>query len=172
MSDSDGSGSSSGRYGVRSTSPETIWGEVRTHLQTQGREIGEIRRKLEKLDEVSTRVTEMATILPHLVTKEHCAESRAATIRDMKDRMDGKSEVTGMNMSLPEMWKKAQEVMTEDRIHRNVVPVRGARYWITLTAGIISLLGCLIGMTTFVVKTLERQERTEQVLRTLERSVR
>jgi hypothetical protein len=85
-------------------------------MQTQGREIGEIKRELK---DVATKMTEVATILPHLVTKEHCAEARGDTVH------------------------------------------------IKLTAAIVSLIGVLLGMTTFVVKTFQRQERTDRVLRTL-----
>lgn len=137
-------------------------------MQTQGREIGEIKKKL---DDVSTNVTAMTTILPHLVTKEHCAEARNDTMRQMKDRMDGKSELTGMNITLPELWDKAAKYASDEEKQPKPPPERGARYWITLTAAIISLLGCLIGMTTFVVKTLQRQDRTDEILRTFERSL-
>jgi hypothetical protein len=133
-------------------------------MQTQGREIGEIKRELK---DVATKMTEVATILPHLVTKEHCAEARGDTVRKMKDRMDGKREITGVNMTLPELWEKAAKFATEEKKPAQLPPVRGAAYYIKLTAAIVSLIGVLLGMTTFVVKTFQRQERTDRVLRTL-----
>jgi hypothetical protein len=138
-------------------------------MQSQGREIGEIKRELR---DVATKVTEMATILPHLVTKEHCAEARADTVRNMKDRMDGKREITGMNITLPEMWEKATKFATDEKQPAQPPPVRGAAYYIKLTAAILSLIAVLFGMTTFVVKTMQRQEQTDRILRTLEESMR
>jgi hypothetical protein len=139
-------------------------------MQTQGREIGEIKKELK---DVSKTVTEMSTILPHLVTKEHCAEARSDTVRKMKDRMDGKREITGVNMTLPELWEKAAKVASQDKPHPRVPPPeRGAVYFIKLTAAIVSLIGVLLGMTTFVVKTMQRQEETDRILRSLEQNTR
>lgn len=178
------SGGDGGRYGsgfTRQTSPPgsssdslVFIAEVRNELKTQGREIGEIKKDMK---EVSKSVTQMAALMPHLVTKESCAISRSKENQALKDRMDGKREVTGVGMTLPELWDKAriaQEATSDPlKTERNpaIKPQRDFVYWFKFVASIIGVLTFLFGSTAFVVKTMQRQDRTEEVLQSLEKQL-
>ena len=178
MADSDGK-SRYGARGLRETPAPSIISsafiaEVRQEMRTQGREIGEIKKDMK---EVSKAVTEMAALMPHLVTKESCATVRAHDSQELKDRMDGKREVTGVHMTLPELWEKAriaQEATsdpTRTAQHTAVKPgsPKDFIYWFKFVASVIGVLTFLFGATAFVVKTMERQDRQDVILQQLER---
>jgi hypothetical protein len=171
---------SSGKYGPRglreTPAPNVISSafiaEVRQEMRTQGREIGEIKKDMK---EVSKAVTEMAALMPHLVTKENCATARAHETQQLKDRMDGKREVTGVNMTLPELWEKAriaQEATsdpTKTQQQQAIKPQRDFIYWLKFISSVIGLLTFLFAATAFVVKTMERQDRQDAILQQLEK---
>lgn len=176
MADSSGSGKY-GPRGLRETpAPSVISSafiaEVRNELRTQGREIGEIKKDMK---DVSKAVTEMAALMPHLVTKESCATSRAQEAQQLKDRMDGKREVTGVNMTLPELWEKARiaQEATSDPTRTQqqpaMQPPKGFVYYLKMVSAIIGVLTFLFGATAFVVKTMERQDRQDAILQQLEK---
>lgn len=141
-------------------------------MRTQGREIGEIKKDMK---EVSRAVTEMAALMPHLVTKESCATARSEEARALKDRMDGKREITGVNMTLPELWEKAriaQEATSDPTKTQQQPAIKSQRdfaYWLKLVSSIIALLTFLFAATAFVVKTMERQDRQDVILQQLEK---
>lgn len=176
MDDSSGSGKYGAR-GLRETpAPSAISAafiaEVRQEMRTQGREIGEIKKDMK---DVSKAVTEMAALMPHLVTKESCATQRAKETQALKDRMDGKREVTGVGMTLPELWgqaRAAQEATSDPTRTQQQPPVqapKGFVYYLRIVAAIIGVLTFLFGATAFVVKTMERQDRQDAILQQLEK---
>jgi hypothetical protein len=179
MTEMDGKKGLYGPRGLRETpAPNAISAafiaEVRQEMRTQGREIGEIKKDMK---DVSKAVTEMAAIMPHLMTKEHCANTRARETQELKDRMDGKREITGVGMTLPELWEKAriaQEATsdpTKSNLHVAVKPQRDFIYWFRFIASLIGILTFIFGATAFVVRTMERQDRQEQILQQLERRI-
>jgi hypothetical protein len=178
MADSGGSGKY-GPRGFRETpAPSTISSafiaEVRNELRTQGREIGEIKADMK---EVSKNVIEMAALMPQLVTKESCAVVRSKEAQALKDRMDGKREVTGVNMTLPELWEKARMAQeatadpTRTQQQPAVKPSRDFVYYLKVISAIIGVLTFLFGATAFVVKTMERQDRQDAILQQLEKRI-
>ena len=149
-----------GRYrgqGAQPQSPEGAIGEIMATLKHHGREMKEVRRELK---EIGTAVTEIKTQMPTLVTEKGCHETHAQLMvgvqemkeqarkhtetvaQDLKDRMDGRREVTGVHRTVPQLW---QDIAGSSGSHRGLPEAfgdqpkkkRGARYWITLTAAIL-----------------------------------
>jgi hypothetical protein len=135
----------------------------------------EVRRELK---EIVTKVTTIETQVPNLVTESSLMssvqtmkeDSRAhtdAVAKDLKDRMDGRREITGVHRTVPEIWNEqaANPAFPTAFNDPPKKPTRGFRYWVTLSAAILALGGAVYGIFSFAAQTLERQERLEQLLR-------
>ena len=176
-----------GRYrgpGAPPQSTEGAIGEIMATLRAHGREMKEVRRELK---DIGTAVTEIKTQMTNLVTEKGCHETHAqlmvgvqelreqarehtnSVAQDLKDRMDGRREVTGVHRTVPQLW---QDIAGMSEPHRGLPEAfgdqpkkkRGARYWITLTAAILALGSAVFGTITYINDRLERDERMEQAL--------
>jgi hypothetical protein len=147
-----------------------------------------------ELKDIGTKVTEIRAQLPNLVTEKGCIATSAAlassvkemkeqarehtdaVAQDLKDRMDGRREITGVHRTLPEVW--SEQAAADAAGHNPAMPrafegsrkkPRGFRYWVTLSAALLALLSALVGGALYVNHELERQERMEELMRDLER---
>lgn len=170
-----------GRYGAGGTknSNDAELAEIRTELRSQGKSIASMATKM---DDVTKAVTEMSVQMKHLVTKESCAQGRSDLAKDMKHRMDSSRDITGHNISVkeliadyvgrnkgkatpvPEKIKASLESTQETSKHLEKNKERGAAFWIGIASGLLAIVVAFYSASTFVEKTLERNERTEQVL--------
>lgn len=183
-----------GRYGGGSgqapQSTDAAIGEIVATLRSQGREMKEVRRELK---EIGTTVTQIKAQLPNLVTEKGCHSTSASLMtamqelkeqsrkhtdnvaKDLKDRMDGRREVTGVHRTVPEIWSdQAGATGPNPAIPRvfedpPAKKPRGARYWITLTAALLALGSAAVGVITYVRDRLERDERMEQMMLEMQR---
>lgn len=151
--------------------------EMSAEIRNQGREIAEMKATLSQVDqslrEINTSIIKINVQMQHLVTKEDCTKSRTALSNNLKDRMDGEREITGINVTVPELWSKQKNNKNSksSKLSNNQDSTKKNHrvlYWITIGAALITLVGAGWGILSFVSETLERQERTEQVLISIE----
>jgi hypothetical protein len=144
----------------------------------------EVRRELK---DIGTAVTEIKTQMPNLVTEKGCHETHAQLMvgvqemkeqarkhtdtvaQDLKDRMDGRREVTGVHRTVPQLWQDIAGLSEPPRglpeaFGDRPKKKRGARYWITLSAALLALASAVFGTITYINDRLERDERVEQAL--------
>jgi hypothetical protein len=121
---------------------------VQANQTTMGREIGEIKKDVK---EIGANVTSIVAQAPQFVTKTDCMAGQ----QDLKDRMDGRREVTG------------QHDVREHIARWNGDKRRNLGSTIKLIAAIASLVVLFSSMIAFGVHTLNRQARTEQLIEQL-----
>jgi hypothetical protein len=96
---------SSGRYGGSAgdnSSTDVELAEIRSELRSQG---GNIAKLAGKIDVMAESVTSMSVQVQHLVTKESCAEGRAALASELKQRMESGREITGIGVPVKDLVK-------------------------------------------------------------------
>jgi predicted amino acid-binding ACT domain protein len=127
--------------------------EMCSDIRNQGCVIDEIKDVLNDVDvniqKINNSITKMQVQLDNLVTKANCAKNMASLSNNLKDRINGKRKVTGVDITVP-----------RNSIRKN----RSILYWVTLAAAVITLSGAVWGVFTFVIEINKRQERTEQIL--------
>jgi hypothetical protein len=182
---------SGGSGGGQSQNIDAAIGEMMATLRSQGREMKEMRSELK---EIGTAVTEIKAKMPDLVTEKGCMATSAAlassvkemqdkarehtdtVAQDLKDRMDGRREITGIHRTLPEVW--SEQAAADPTGPNPAMPrafedtkkkPRGFRYWITLSAALLALLTALVGGAFFFNRAIERQERMEDLIREMEK---
>lgn len=170
----------SGRYGSGSSgksSTEVELAEIRSELRSQG---GNIAKFASKIDTMTDSLTAMTVQIGHLVTKESCANGRAALADELKKRMDSDREVTGVGVPVNDLVKHWVE--SKSKPSPTPIPYKSSRSsksresdpgekkkwgiptWIGLISGILAIVGASYGLSVFINNTIERQNRTEQVL--------
>jgi hypothetical protein len=164
---------SNGRYGAggsgssKGGSDDFTVATLGADLRSQGREIADIKKVLNSdLKEITKAVTEIKVQMEHLVTKEGCERGRKELADDLKRRMDGDREVTGHNISLPQMWAN-YKATKESKPTPPPVPVkqtRGVVYWIGVISAVITIVGTVVGGVVFGVRILDRSDRQEQMM--------
>jgi len=176
-----------GRYGTPGSkgSNEAELAEIRVELRNQGKEIASVAGKM---DNVTKAVTEMSVQMGHLVTKESCAKGRAEMADDLKKRMDSERDITGHNINVGDLIKEYVRGNKRDTPkHGKLTPVpssikpsssqdggrkdRGAAFWIGLVSGMVALVVAFYSASTFIDRTIAREERTEQVLIRIQQSL-
>ena len=161
-------------------SSEAELGEIRAELRNQGADIAAMTSKIDAMTEA---VTTMSVQMGHLVTKESCSEGRSTLAEDLKNRMDGSRDITGHNISVGELIKdyvsskkkgkltpvpypsnpSSQEQSSQDKKKE-----RGAAFWIGIASGLLALVIAFYGASTFVDRTIQRQERSDQILQQIQ----
>lgn len=133
-------------------------GQLNEAVKNLGREMGEVKGKVSNIE---TAVTTLAAQAPNNVTKAECAETRSScaetrsnVTQDLKDRMDGKREITGITQ-IP------QEIRRYSNGDKNGKTVS---YWVKLASAIVALLMFFAGAVIFINRINERQEDQAQIL--------
>jgi hypothetical protein len=158
----------SGRYsrltGVSGVTTTDVL-EIRTSLADQGNKIAAIQTTLDSdLSKINSALSSINLQVQNLVTKDHCERGR----QDLKDRMDGKRDVTGANMRMPEAWSAYIEREMASNRKKNGNNQYGLFFWIAMVAATITIVSAVGFSLNYVVDIFERQERTENVLRAIE----
>lgn len=171
---------SNGRYGAKSAnmSTDAELAEIRAELRNQGKGIAKLDGKI---DVISESVTTMSVQMGHLVTKESCSEGRVALARDLKSRMDSKRDITGVDLPIKDLVReyvkqgkptpvpyKEKPLPSISSISNKIIEhktkERGASFWIGLISGILAIIGAVYVSVVFIDRTVQRQDRTEQLL--------
>ena len=141
-----------------------------------------IEKLVTKVDDIGGIVLSMRTEMDHLVTKESCAEGRKDLSDDLKARMDGDREITGMNITLPALLQKYSRT---DRPTPVVPPGSSATtrpsghprepktaiYYIKAVSAIVSLTFALFTMTFFAYRMMDRMDQQQRLMQTLQQEV-
>ena len=178
-----GYGSGSGNK----SSTDVELAEIRSELRSQGENIAKLTGKI---DVMTDSVTAMSVQMQHLVTKESCAEGRAALANDLKQRMDSEREITGVGVPVKDLVKhwassKSKPSPTpipykESKVAQSASsaaqpPQEKAKWslptWIGLISGIIAIVAATYGASVFINNTLERQERTDDILQQIQQTL-
>ena len=168
-----------GTTGLRSKSSTDVdLAEIRSQLNAQGQDLAKIAGKFEKMTDA---VTTMTVQMSHLVTKESCAEGRAALSDDLKKRMDSEREITGVGLPVKDLvkhfvssksgkstptpipYKSHTEIRHTDGVQEKNKD-RGPVFWIGLVSGIIAIMAAVYSSSVFIDRTIQRQEQTDRIL--------
>ena len=159
--------------------------EIRAELRNQGSDIATL---VKKIDVMAESVTSMSVQMGHLVTKESCAEGRAALAQDLKSRMDSKRDITGVDLPIKDLVKHyvkqgkstltpipyKSKSLSSSSSHRAIKEEKkehGFAFWIGLISGLLAIIGAIYAFVVFVDRTLQRQERTEQILLQMQQEI-
>ena len=172
---------------VNKSSTDVELAEIRSELRSQGSNIAKLTGKI---DVMADSVTAMSVQMQHLVTKESCAEGRSALANDLKQRMDNEREVTGVGVPVKDLVKhwmssKSKPSPTpvpykESKVAQSssvsIQPSKksekfGVSTWIGLISGVIAIVAATYGASVFINKTFERQERTDDILLQIQKSL-
>jgi hypothetical protein len=157
---------------------------IKVQMKTNGDEIAEIKKQVQGISRVLTMVE---ATLPNLVTKADCANSRsditkdhAHVVQDLKDRMEGRREVTGVHQTLPEML--AQQIIAERKqskkkdsnppLPTSPKDAKGPIYWLKVVSAIISVTLALSGAFVFINRYIEDQQESSARTRRIEEALR
>jgi hypothetical protein len=173
-----------GRYGGGVSSDEFSLAAMSVEIKNQRHEISEINRKLNTvLDSIGKDVVYIKTQMAHLVTKEDCADKSSKMADDLKKRMDGDREITGMNLRVPDILnsklmnlgsptpvpRRTKErdtpkngVSAANQLYKT--PAEAVRFWIPIISALITISLFLGGLAIFVNKTIERSDRQESMM--------
>jgi hypothetical protein len=142
-----------------------------------------IEQLVTKVDGLGLSVQGMQTTMGHLVTKASCAEGRKALSDDLKARMDGDREITGMNITLPALLSKYSRTEKPSPAPLPRTPVGSTRpsghprepktvlYYVKAASAIISLTFAIFTMTFFAFKMIARLDEQQQVMRSIQQDL-
>jgi hypothetical protein len=174
---------SNGRYGGSGTgnksSTDVELAEIRSELRSQGENIAKLTNKI---DVMADSVTSMSVQMQHLVTKESCALGRTALADELKKRMDSERDITGVGVPIKDLvkhWASSKgkpsptPIPYKDRKPAPLAvsdanPEQKAKWnlptWIGVISGVIAIIVATYGASVFINRTIDRQERTDQIL--------
>jgi len=137
-----------------------------------------IEKVVNKVDEMDRKLTEVSAQISHLVTKEACAEGRKALSDDLKARMDGDREITGMNITLPaflQQYSRTEKSSATPSKNHSSTPAPGAPkpviYYIKAISSIVSLTFAVLAMTFFIYRMMDRMDQQQQTMQTIQRNM-
>lgn len=167
MGGSRRSGSSSGRPMSTDATLASIEMQLFSHGQL-------IEKLVTKMDDIGGLVMGMTNEMEHLVTKESCAEGRKDLSDDLKARMDGDREITGMNITLPALLQQYTRTdkptpvqpKSQASTHPSGHPKepKSVIYYIKAISAIVSLTFALFTMTFFAFKMIARLDEQQRVM--------
>lgn len=133
-----------------------------------------------KVDEMDKTLAGVKIQMQHLVTKESCAEGRKELAEDLKARMDGDREITGVGITVPKLWQQYVEAtrgpMTpvpggvasptpKSRATTSVPPPpKSVMYYVKTVSSVISLVFAIITITFFAYKMMDRLDQQQAVM--------
>lgn len=187
-----GLGDQPGRYGPQSSgnrgqSTEAALASIEVQLENQGKLIEKIS---EKMDGVALAVAAIDNQMEHLVTKEACAEGRKDLADDLKARMDGDREITGMGITVPKLLQQYGEAITAQQKAASgpsspnagttqkteAVTVgqepKNIVYYIRTVSAVLSLIFAVITITFFAYKMMDRLDRQQEVMQSIQQNLR
>lgn len=187
-----GLGDQPGRYGPQSSgnrgqSTDAALASIEVQLENQGKLIEKIS---EKMDNVALAVAAIDNQMEHLVTKEACAEGRKALADDLKARMDGDREITGMGITVPKLLQQYGEAISAQQksvaagssvadagttqSNPAVVNVREPRtvvWYIRTISSIVSLIFAVIAITFFAYRMMERMDEQQEIMQSMQKNI-
>lgn len=151
-------------------------------LFSHGRLIEKIADQVGRIDGT---LTEVKTQVGHLVTKEACAEGRKALSEDLKARMDGDREITGMNITLPALLQQytrsgkatpvpapvSSKAMTSKYPSGHPNEPKTTIYYIKAISSIISLTFAVLAITFFVFKMMAGLDSQQQLMQSIQQDL-
>jgi hypothetical protein len=180
-------GYGSGSPLTNKSSTDVELAEIRSELRNQGKNIAKLTGKI---DVMADSVTAMSVQMQHLVTKESCANGRAALANDLKQRMDNEREITGVGVPVKELVKhwvssKGKSSPTpipykESKVVQSTSVIEPSSHkaekwsisaWIGVISGVIAIVAATYGASVFISKTFERQERTDDILLQIQKTL-
>lgn len=157
-------------------SQDVLLASIEFQLVTHGQLIEQL---VAKVDNLSGSVREMQTTMHHLVTKAACAEGRKELSDDLKARMDGDREITGMNITLPKLLQKyannGKPTPLPSKSRASTYPSGHPRerktviYYIKAISAIVSLSFALFTMTFFAFKMISRMDEQQRAMQDQQR---
>lgn len=169
-----------GRWGGSSSShppsEDVLLASIEFQLVTHGQLIEQL---VTKVDSLGGSVREMQTTMQHLVTKASCAEGRKELSDDLKARMDGDREITGMNITLPKLLQKyannEKPTPLPSKSRASTYPSGHPKepktviYYIKAISAIVSLSFALFTMTFFAFKMIARMDDQQRAMQEQQR---
>lgn len=163
--------------GSRDISLEAALASFETTLEQHTKLIEGMAKKVDDMDSTMTMVK---TQMEHLVTKESCLEGRKALADDLKARMDGDREITGVGITVPKLWQQYVDVTrgpttpvlagtpgasAKSRATTSVPPPpKTALYYVKAISSVVSLTLAIITITFFAYKMVDRLDRQQVVM--------
>jgi len=156
---------------------------------TLGQHSNMIEKMAGKVDDMDKTLAGVKIQMQHLVTKESCAEGRKELADDLKARMDGEREITGVGITVPEMWQRYAETMrasgssagqasttpptSKSRAATSTTPPpRSAGYYLRTISSVVSLVFAIITITFFAYKMVDRMDRQQAVMQEIQRNIK
>jgi uncharacterized coiled-coil protein SlyX len=163
--------------GAREISLEAALASFETTLEQHTKLIENMAGKVDDMDKTLAGVKIQ---MQHLVTKESCAEGRKELAEDLKARMDGDREITGVGITVPKLWQQyveatrgpmtpvpggASSVSSKSRTTTSVPPPpKSAMYYVKTASSVISLVFAIITITFFAYKMMDRLDQQQAVM--------
>jgi TolA-binding protein len=170
--------------GSRDLSIEAMLASFETILEQH---TGLIGKMVDKVDEMDKTLVKINTQMGHLVTKEACSEGRKELAEDLKARMDGDREITGVGITVPKLWQQYVEMTrgqstppptlatstpastpsatTKGRTTPSFPPPpKGTLYYVKAISSIVSLVFAVITITFFAFKMVTRLDQQQETM--------
>lgn len=141
-----------------------------------------------QVDNMGKTLAEVKVQISHLVTKEACSEGRKELSEDLKARMDGDRDITGVGITVPKLWQQyveatrgpitmtpasAQPPMAKSRMATSIPPpLRGVMYYAKAVSTIVSLVFALLTITFFAYKMMDRLDQQQTVMQDIQRNLK
>ena len=141
-----------------------------------------------QVDNMGKTLAEVKVQISHLVTKESCAEGRKELSDDLKARMDGDREITGVGITVPKLWQQyvdvargpmtpipmsAQPSSSKSRNATTIPPPpRGVMYYAKAVSTIVSLVFALLTATFFIYKMMDGLHQQQAVMQDIQRNLK
>lgn len=149
---------------------------------TLGQHTKLIESMVGKVEDMDRTLTEVKVQMSHLVTKESCADGRRELAEDLKARMDGDREITGIGITVPKLWQQYVEAtrspMTpvptsatghgpapKSRTTTSVPPQpKTVMYYVKAVSSVVSLVFAVITITFFAFKMITRLDQQQEAM--------
>lgn len=169
---------SQGTPNPRRDSLEVVLAQFETTLEQHSTLIEKMVHKVEGMDRT---LIEVKTQMEHLVTKESCAEGRRELSGDLKARMDGDREITGVGITVPKLWQQyveatrgpiapapAQQPASASKSRptsSTPPPPKSVLYYIKAISSIVSLVFAVLAITFFAFRMVSRLDEQQTAMR-------
>jgi hypothetical protein len=167
-------------FGRRPLSTEATLASIEMQLFNHGKLIEKVADQVGRIDGT---LTEVKAQVGHLVTKEACAEGRKALSDDLKARMDGDREITGMNITLPALLQqyarsdKPTPVPSSSKSMASKYPSGHPKepkttiYYVKAVSSIVSLTFAILTITFFAFKMMGSLSEQQRLMQTIQRDL-
>jgi hypothetical protein len=165
-------------FGRRPLSTEATLASIESQLVTHGKMIEKVVDKVEGMDRT---LIEVKTQISHLVTKEACAEGRKELSDDLKARMDGDREITGMNITLPALLQqyartdKPTPVSSKSTASKypsgHPKEPKTTLYYIKAISSIVSLTFAILAVTFFAFRMMASLSDQQRLMQTIQQDL-